>query len=113
MSLKIKKTVHRCSLNFKYVGEHNKESPSLTRCGLIIIPPQLNILSTGPARRENSRQDQDACNPRRDHDRDSYFACKTETRLRLKMELSRDVSRRDLILENYIIGHTLKLVNAI
>ena len=55
MSLKIKKTVHRCSLHLKYIREHNKESPSLARCGLIIIPPQINILSTGPIRCENSR----------------------------------------------------------
>ena len=69
MSLKIeKKTVHWCSLHFKYVREHNKESSSLARCGLTIIPPRLNILSTGPTRRENSRRDQeqDAYNPRRD-----------------------------------------------
>ena len=66
MSLKIKKTIHRCSLHFKNIREHNKESPSLALCGLIIIPLRLNILSTGPTRRENSRrdQDQDACNLR-------------------------------------------------
>ena len=64
-----------------------------------IIPPRLNILSTDPTRRENSRRDQDqgACNPRRDQDRDFHFACKTETRSRLNMELPRDVSRRDQI----------------
>ena len=65
---------------------------------------KFNILSTGPTRRENSRryQDQDVCNPRRDQDQDSHFACKIETRPRIKMELSRDVSRRDLSLEDYI-----------
>ena len=66
------------------------------------MPPRLIIFSIGPTRRENSRQDQDACNPRRGHDRDSHFACKTEMRPRLKMEMSRDVSRRDLSLEDYI-----------
>ena len=92
----VKKTVHRSSLHFKYIREHNKESPSLARCGLVIIPSRLNILSTGSTKRENSRRYQD-------QDHDSHFACKTETRPRLIMELSRDVSRRDLSLEDYII----------
>ena len=59
-----KKLVHRCSFHFKYIKEHNKESSSLARCGLIIIPLRLNILSTGPIRRENLRRDQNACNLR-------------------------------------------------
>ena len=69
-----------------------------------VIPPRTNIFSTGPTRRENSRrnQNQDACNPSQDQDRDSHFACKTETRPRLRMELSQDVSRRYLSLEDYI-----------
>ena len=48
------------SMSFYYM------TPNLARCGLIIIPLRLNILSTGPTKRENSRgdQDQDACNPR-------------------------------------------------
>ena len=48
------------SMSFYYM------TPNLARCGLIIIPPRLNILSTGPTKR--------------DQDRDSRFACKTETK---------------------------------
>ena len=77
--MSLKKIVHRCSLYFKYLREQAKESPNLARCGLIIIPPLLNILFTGPAKHENMKRDPDACNPRRNQDRDFRFACKNET----------------------------------
>ena len=88
-------------VTFQVHKKHDKESPNLARCGLI-IPPRKNILSTGSTRLENSRrcQDEDAYNPRRDQDRTSALLARP--RSRLEMELSRDVSRRDLYLEDQI-----------